>query len=560
MFHAREYLKVYIILFITVTTFKQGYCIDESIDINALNTILGTTNWKIDINMKHSLAKQKIFINGELVKFWDIYQFYSPPISNENAAQVASTMYLTLGCKCGETIIDILRTIMADLLEKNDANFPIESILKSVNETILKTVSLLHDFIEIAPNVSSLEPRILKVLFSLYITIHFDLKQNQMNHILNLEHKKLIIIQKINSIELYTILNCSSSATRIKQTSSKNINTSVDEYSLIEDFKQFLDQITFSDSNYKNYDIDFLCQISLKIKFFIGLQPGLLSEEEVIDIDSLFLHQKSVFDVIMKIVYQITATHLLELYSMIHLQNYSNIVNTSTTEINTNTSNIYFKNKELIPIYKEILKELKRLKFPTDFIIHISLILKILDEENQFMTTDFLNVIITKNEINLGILSNTEVFLEYLRNGIELHEFLLQILSIDFLVYYNRTFKFLHDFYEENRLLNNITNIFNNIRRSYDEAIFYELESPLKNCIVSLYAHCFKIQSYTGVDFLGNNHVKEYIRQMILEVFTILSLIISMENSKKDDKAFGLLLFAYDYLSFNIVSYPDRNN
>lgn len=108
MFQTREYMKMYFILFITTTAFEQGYSIDESFDIGTLNNIFSLEGWHMDDNNKLNFVNQQIFVNGELKKLSDSLLNYPPSITEENAVEVSSIMYLALGCCCGETLINIL--------------------------------------------------------------------------------------------------------------------------------------------------------------------------------------------------------------------------------------------------------------------------------------------------------------------------------------------------------------------------------------------------------------------------------------------------------------------
>lgn len=90
----------------------------------------------------------------------------------------------------------------------------------------MKTVFLLFEFTEVAPNVLSFESSILKITFSLYVNIHFVLIQIQNHQIINIDHGKLIIHQITNLIERFTIANCSSLTMKTNENSynAQNIN------------------------------------------------------------------------------------------------------------------------------------------------------------------------------------------------------------------------------------------------------------------------------------------------------------------------------------------------
>lgn len=124
---------------------------------------------------------------------------------------------------------------------------------------------MLFEFIEIAPNVFSFEPGILKVSFSIYLNIHLILKQNQINQITGMNYDKSLIRKMINLVESFIISNCSFPAMRTIETSyniqntNNSNNTLEDEYRSINDFNNLLDMIMFSDFDYNNYSIDFFC-------------------------------------------------------------------------------------------------------------------------------------------------------------------------------------------------------------------------------------------------------------------------------------------------------------
>lgn len=139
MLYAHEFLKIYLILFFIVSLFEHDYSSIKSIDTNTLNTILRMKSWNLEKNNEPNLANQQIFMKVELIQFSNNFSNYPPSISNENAAEVTSAMYLALGCKYGETVIDMLNSLKDELLKKN-TKFSMETVLVNINETILKTI------------------------------------------------------------------------------------------------------------------------------------------------------------------------------------------------------------------------------------------------------------------------------------------------------------------------------------------------------------------------------------------------------------------------------------
>lgn len=108
MIQVWDNLKVYFILFITIISFEYCYRIGKSIDTSTLSNFLGKESWQLNNNNNYNLDNQQIFINGELKKITDSFLSYPSNLTKKNAAEVASLMYLALGYKCGETIIDML--------------------------------------------------------------------------------------------------------------------------------------------------------------------------------------------------------------------------------------------------------------------------------------------------------------------------------------------------------------------------------------------------------------------------------------------------------------------
>lgn len=114
------------------------------------------------------------------------------------------------------------------------------------------------------------------------------------------------------------------------------------------------------------------------------------------------------------------------------------------------------------------------------------------------LNVDFLNVLIKKNNVNLSFLTKTEVMSEKLLNKIELHELIDNILSIQFLKYFNQVFKLLSDGFEEHEFLNKISYS----TETFLNTTLVELELPTRGLIMSLYAHCFNFQSAADIDVI----------------------------------------------------------
>lgn len=537
-------------MFIMVSLFKHGHSVIESIDTSALNRIIGMGSWKLDANDLSNLAYQQIFIKGELKTFSKSFRNYPPNINDDNAAEVASIMYLALGCKCIETIIDMLNSLLAGISEKNyNGEFPMESIFRGMKLIVLKIVSLLFDFTEIAPNVfESFEPDILKVSMLLSIHIHLILKSISDTET-SVVDEQIIIFQLINIIERYPILNCSTPTVRLKPTS---INTVENIDNSISDFNNFYDNTGLSSSEYLKYDIGIIIhQMSNELHFLLYSQPRLVSVKTVKREKSIFLYQKSVHNVIMHIIYQLTTMPLKELETMIIRTNSLANLGITETEKISDTNKIYFMDKSLIPIFEKALTESKRMEFPTDFISHINLILKIMKEDKLLMDRNYLNVVFTKNYENLVAFSGSNKdIMKNMPKNIGLHEFIKQISSITLFKYFNRIFKLLRDTFEVDEFLIKVSNF---IEISIPNDLIKQ-KSTMKNAIMSLYAHSYYIQLNVSDNIQSEKKI-EYFKELLSNVLNIMYVMISLEKSKTQGKIRNLLHHAFDYLNYNLLHY-----
>lgn len=622
MFSAFKY--VYFVYFVVLRRFGQSYDTDTNENMRTLNNILNMKSWCWDCtDIPDNLAYQKVFVNGALITYTDVIDV-PLRIDESNVYEKTNVMYLVFGCKCGGTIKDIMG-LLNERLDRNENNmYSIKRDLMSVNMVILKAISMIFDFIEIAPNVLSQESGILKTLLSLNLNVNnlIELDYSNSNEGTRKQFSDKygrMIVQMINLLERFIISNCSLNFENAKkihhitvqhQNPTSNFEHEIQE--LIKYFNNLLDNIGLSESNFVKYNInshldklsknkfseidssdeDSSDEGSLKkkstfkndlnfniIRHVLTKLYSILNGQIVFskpipnmmtDIEYIFSIQRSIVDLIMLIIYQNISIILKELKDAI--QNESKSFKISFTNNSQKHKPIYLDKSEiesskLIQTYEKLFIKAKLLKFPIDFINSIGLILRILkDLPCRYKEIQGLNVIIKHIDQNESILSKSKNILlienisYLLKNNISSN---------------NNDFK-PHTFLTEIlsiKYIKHFNQIYKLLRNDFEE----NDEKMIKNKkILNKLQYITKINNSNKICdammplyahcFDIHSDIKDQSKDdhavMSRKLTNVLNLINEVEKIQESsmDDTKTLIHSAKQYLSFNLMNYPKERN
>lgn len=364
---------VFILFLIIEQQFGNAYIVDVTNDdeLWIATNIFATVNELRNKHFKLPLFQQNVFINGKLTS---LNNYIDNPITKENLDEMWSAMYVALGCYCGQTIKFMLKSQPRS-----------DTTMNTINTAILKTISVLIDFTNIAPNVVSYEPGILTATLSLNLHLHTLFHcMNERNETGNYNSPdfKFMVQQMVNLIERFTIPNCyldeyyedtgiKKNTLTINKLNEQMINV-LSNIGLSTDI--ILDYENSGGERYKQnmkYSIIIDRVIIKLIENFIIINPQ--SDSKTIldsdyDIDDIYLYMDLVFDQITQIVCYILID-FLKLFET-H-KNEGSGTDSLATVIG------FWSNQQVITSYQTRILHLKSMKFPTRFIAMVELGLRI---------------------------------------------------------------------------------------------------------------------------------------------------------------------------------------
>jgi len=472
------------------------------------------------------------------------------------------------------------------------------SFLADINRVILKTISSMFYFVDVAPNVLAYDLDVMVALLSINLQVNNTIGQLE-DH--DYDHKKydLVVFQMINLIERFTISNCPLRNLVVEnQKQNRTIELTAKIGRSVEEFNELLENTGLSIANFSIYNIsndwtDHTRPLEPHDKLFnehfievksteamkndlkfniiahtLNKLAAVLKIQELcptfkkMDINEIVECQKSVYDLIMTLIYRNTKDDL---------QNYHKTENQENEQNSEEFSNI----ENLIKMYEQFAIKARQLKFPKEFVSHVELVLRILIERRDVQTVHEKDIIMLKIEKNLFVLSNStkkNIDQNVLKNQFELHTFLNEILTIRFIVYFNRIYRVLR---RNNRNENHLTLIEYN---QVTNAIYYsdkkenvENDESQNICkdISLLYASCYDVKLDVD-DLLSNGNdetskridtdkllksVRDKLKTKIVRVYSILEAFVA--KVKNVSTIINMIIYAQKYLDYNITYFPD---
>lgn len=506
-----------------------------------LQNMINMKSWKnVENPDVYNLSQQEIFVNGRQGKFIDFTRNL-PVIEINQMDKITNLMYISLGCKLSDTIKTLLKMLIKSIVD-----------LREINIIVLKTISVLFNFIHIAPNIMSHEPGILTTSLSLNLQLAELIKEND----IDLFERK--IFQMINSVEQFLISNCS----------LQNINSfslkETDDQSILYKINDLLDNVGLSTT----YIIEFIpndeiSQIDsfnvINVQLVEKLKPLLLIPHELEatikklnKIENILIYMNYINNSITKILYEIIiqTLYLFEHYIKKGNKKYLQML-----------LDDWINNDDVLFEYQQLIRQAIFMKFPLHFINQIELLAKIIRDilvHNNILDLNIVKIQVYENLYALQHKEHPEKLLTMKNAGYNFNKYLNTLLSIDELKSFNEIFVL----FQNNPAKYNSSEItLNTIEYDINDTT----STLICDMIVSLYNDCFYVQSKLFSSTF-NTQSKQTVRDSpkkqnnlkelcLLILYKIQEIFNNYKNNLQEDMKF-ILKMAIDYLGNNMIYFP----
>lgn len=454
-------------------------------------------------------------------------------------------MYNALGCKLTDTMKVILKT---ELTTKGDYK-KTRQRLADINRIVLKVVNGLFNLAELFPYVLSLEPGVLRIALSLNLRLNrimadFDSHPlTDQTDSVDFDHE---IFAMINTVERFTIAFCSPKF----QTWFLKKDHALGSIELIGYLENVVDSTGLVRLDYDKYDVmarapsvaDGLNQFSV-IHYVSNMFNSLLGLSVVkgitfMDFNDVLQYQEIIYDFLRLAIHIKTLSYLEELEELQNSYEPALPDNHYLGQTNIQKHN-------LVKFYQRLLKDVGLMEFPLEIVRQVGLMMKLVTTvmtrktvpgriifiEHEKQNIDF----IKQNTFNKSLLNIIiKRFTLSEQNGIELHTFLKDVLSVKFVKYYNNIFKLSkHNFHEIN-FVDKIDN------------------AKVSNAFIFIYARCFDILSSVN----RNETAREKLINTFNDILNNLKFILYVLLYSYPNIDLTILNEADYYLRYNLLKYP----
>ncbi|XP_025415234.1 uncharacterized protein LOC112686949 [Sipha flava] len=441
-----------------------------------LQNMIQMKSWKnIEGPNVYNLSQQEIFVNGVQGKFIDFTKNL-PVVESNQMDKMTNFMYISLGCKFSDSIKTLLKISIN--IEDTTVN------LREINKIVLKTISVLFNFVHIASNVMSYELGFLTTSLSLNLQLADLIRDNN----INLFQRK--IFQMMNSIEQYLISNCS------LQNMNSFTSKETDGQSIIDRINDLLDNVGLSTT----YMIEFIpnnkiSQIDsfniINIQLVEKLKPLLLISDELETkiktlnkIENILIYMDFINNSITNILYEIILQTLVlfELYSKEENEKHMQML-----------SDDWINKKDILLEYQQLIGQAIFMKCPLHFINQIELLAKIIRDilaQNNVLDLNIIKIQVYENLYALKNKEHPEILLAMNNvSGYSFNKYLKMLLSIDELKNFNEILV----------LFQNNPAKYNSYEINLNTIEFDTTSNLICDEVVSFYNYCFYIQSKYAV-------------------------------------------------------------
>lgn len=551
-------------LFLAVIKSGQSDNLYTYKNIRTINNIINMKSWQWDSDITDNISKEIVFIDGDLEMLADILDF-PLKVTKKNMHKKSSAMYIALQCKCSKTVTKIVE-LLSMQTKKN-----INTVLIKINILVLKIISILFDFLHTLPNVQSHENSFLITLLSLNIHLNNLIENsNLQTNKYNFNNMNIHMnFQLINLIERFIISNCSIQDINEVETDKPSINESLNLkgklQQLISYFDELLNNTGLSTFYFLKYNINNNIfntksskdkDLNYNIIFHVltQLNPILHFHEEINHnnfpktIKNIYYVQRSVFDIILSTIYNKTLTFLTDVDANLYLFK----------------DNI--KDKRLQQNYQWFLIQSKTMQFPKNFINHIELMLRMIDDVLLFNTipnSRFIQYEIKKKLYNISRRKNDSPVMSSGVHIKSLDGFIESLLSITNMNYFNQIFNVLHI-----ELDNSYSLVVKHTQALNIIQYITKIDTNTALCttaIENLYQYCFDMEVIANTEINRKNvqestKVEQELRNHLTTVLGFLDGLAITDGTTDNNNTKSLILYATEFARFNVKHYPTFGN
>lgn len=531
----------HVLLTLVIVKLAQiGYCVEDEA-IRTLYKTLSQDGWDKMDNSEYigsDLNKVNLKLKTNNERSQSLAYIY-------DAEVIAIIMYNALGCKLTDTMKVILKT---ELTTKGDYK-KTRQRLADINRIVLKVVNGLFNLAELFPYVLSLEPGVLRIALSLNLRLNrimadFDSHPlTDQTDSVDFDHE---IFAMINTVERFTIAFCSPKF----QTWFLKKDHALGSIELIGYLENVVDSTGLVRLDYDKYDVmarapsvaDGLNQFSV-IHYVSNMFNSLLGLSVVkgitfMDFNDVLQYQEIIYDFLRLAIHIKTLSYLEELEELQNSYEPALPDNHYLGQTNIQKHN-------LVKFYQRLLKDVGLMEFPLEIVRQVGLMMKLVTTvmtrktvpgriifiEHEKQNIDF----IKQNTFNKSLLNIIiKRFTLSEQNGIELHTFLKDVLSVKFVKYYNNIFKLSkHNFHEIN-FVDKIDN------------------AKVSNAFIFIYARCFDILSSVN----RNETAREKLINTFNDILNNLKFILYVLLYSYPNIDLTILNEADYYLRYNLLKYP----
>lgn len=465
--------------------------------------------------------------------------------SEMTGVSVFDAAYVALGCKWASTVAAVLKSLTTRQVSRS----VIRNSLAKLNQVTLKAESVLFQLAEFEPNVLTREPGALATALSLNLRLNRADGVTGSAEVAKCSQTSYQINAAINTIERFTIGNCVMAVQPYSVTDHKN-----ESPDLVATLDDVLDRTRLSEPNYGQYNMNDHAPSdtdpkwssvvhSVASNFCLLLDLPVDKNLTFVYVDDVFRHQQEMYDRIRWVIHSQTLVYLMDLKN-------AQKSNQSDPPGDNYLGETYIEQNDLVLYYQNLLNKANSLSFPPDIIDHVQLMLTFVKSIVEIKTVKSLHIYIAYEKRTIAFFSanksNVSDSSRVLKNytpseskHFELHTFLNEILSVEFVKYYNNIFKLSKYGFQEVQ---------------YRDVVFDGNSLSYYNLI---YKHCFNIKLDNEHSIMEQEILNSKIINILYDLETLKNYICDTHKTVK----LTILIEADQYLNYNIIRYSvsDKN-
>lgn len=456
-----------------------------------------------------------------------------------NGVALYDAAYVALGCKWAGTVAGALKSLKA----VRGSRSAIRESLAELNRITLKTESALFRLAKLEPNVLTREPGALAAVLSLNLRLNRAVATAYSADVASCSKTTYRINAAINTIESFTIGNCAMAVQPypVMDQSEKSPN-------LVAKLDDVLDSTGLSEPDYGQYNVNDrassvtdpkrLSVVHSVASSFCSLLDLPVDEDLTFAyVDDVFRHQRQMYDRIRWVVHSQTLVYLVDLQKSINSSE-------SDTPGNKYLGQTYIEQNGLVLCYEKLLDTANSLSFPPDMVDHVELMLLFVKNIIELKTVKNLDFYIAYEKHNITFFSanksdvtnSSRVLKNYTSSEskhFELHTFLNDILSVEFVMYYNNIFKLSKYGFQEVQ---------------YRDP---EIDGNTLLYFAPIYEHCFNVKSANERNTIDPDTLNAKFMNVLNDLETLKNYISNTHETVN----LTILIEADQYLSYNIILY-----